>query len=244
MAVYKDKIATIRNRLKDWIINNPVGGYVENLDLDLLNRAQSWLCTYRPWDFLKKQTALTLSSTNIASLPDDCWQILEVYADVNGDGKPDWWYYQDDPDVSKRYVLNSTFDTATGHTWTITFPNTAVVLQALVLRYIASLADYEGTETDEYSFWPAELLLRCAQKIFLEENGIVNDNKNAIFASFNEQLKNFEQFAQKTNVAMDHTVKFRNGTPVKFFGHSMDGTRMRYSVTPYQPSSFFYGNRM
>lgn len=248
MAVYKDLISTLRGRLNDWLIVNPVGGNIANLDLDLLNRAQGWLCTYRPWDFLKKSAALTLGSSNIAVLPDNLWQILEVYADVNGDGKPDWWYYQDDPDISKRYVLNSTFDTTTGHVWTISFPSTAAVLQSLVVRYIASLPDYVGATSDgtpvvEYSFWPGELLLRCAQKIFLEENGIVNDNKNAIMVSFREQLTNFEQFAQKTNVAMDHTIKNRNGVPVKMFGHAMDGSKSRSGVGPYQPSTSFYGNR-
>ena len=109
------------------------------------------------------------------------------------------------------------------------------------MKYTAILPDFTGVDSlgvdiDEYSFFPPELLLRCAQKIHAEEKGMTGDNINATLLSFNEQLKIFETMAQFNNQQPDLTPKNKFGQPIKLYGHTLDGLNTRSGYSPYTPA--------
>lgn len=242
MAFNNGKISDIRNRLKDWIAYAYSSSYVPNLDLDLLNRANQWLQAYRQWDSLVKTISLTMDSTGrVAVLPSDVKSILEVFIDNLVVGKPTIWFYEDCPDVAFRYTKQYTYDKATGGSWTITFPSVSPLLSNPKMKYSVILPDFTGVDElgvdiVEYSFFPPELLLRCAQKIHAEEKGMTGDNINAVLMSFNEQLKIYETMAQFNNQQPDLTPKNKFGQPIKLYGHSMDGRNIRSGYSPYTPA--------
>lgn len=242
MAFNNGKISDIRKRLQDWLVYSVNGSNVPNLDLDLLNRANQWLQDYRRWDSLVKTITLTMDETGrVAILPTDVKAILEVFTDNLVVGKPTIWFYEDCPDVAFRYTKQMSYDKSTGGYWTITFPSVSPLLTTPKMKYISILSDFvgydsEGNEIVEYSFFPPELLLRCAQKLFAEEKGMTGDNINGVLASFNEQLKIYEQMAQFNNQQPDLTPKNKFGQPIKIYGHSMDGQNYRSGYSPYTPA--------
>lgn len=242
MSIWTGKISDIRNRLKDWLIYSASSSFVPSLDLDLLNRAKDWLQQYRNWDMLITTVTLTMDGTGrIAVLPTNLKSILEVYVDNLVVGKPTLWFYEDCPDVAFRYTKQWTYDKLTGGYWTITFPSVSPLLSTPKLKYIQLIEDYTGVDNagadiTEYSFFPPELLLRCAQKIHAEEKGMTGDNINAILNSFNENLRYFEQMAQYNNQQPDLTPKNKFGQPIKLYGHSADGLNTRSGYSPYSPA--------
>lgn len=241
MGLWNEPISTIRKRLTDWLIVSPTGGNVENLDLDLLNRANQWLQSYRQWDMLIKMVTLSLDASRTATLPTDLKSILEVYSDDANIGKPTIWFYEDCPDVAFRYTKSYVYDKSTGGYWTIQFPSVSPLLSNPKLKYVQVLPDFTGTDAmgaaiTEYSFFPPNLLLRCAQKIFSEEKGLTGDNINATLLSFREELAMFESVAQFNNQQPDLTPKNKYGMPIKIATYSMDGRGMRRSDSPYTPA--------
>ena len=237
--LFNADIATIRNRLKLTMAYNSQGGNVSNLDLDYINRAKDWLCQYRMWDFLIKYQTATVPDTRIVALPADLQTLVEVYIDINGDGKPDLWFYANSPDVMNRYVLIPTYDPATGETMSIQFPPNAYLTTTPTLKYVFKVADYTRTGT-EYSFFTPGLLLRTAQKIYVEDRGIDDAKGKFILSGFSEELRLYEQMVMYNNQEMDLTVKNRYGVPIKLYGQSLDGGTGRANPYPYLPSAAFY----
>lgn len=243
---WTEPISTIRKRLRDILVFSSVGNNVSNLDLDLLNRAQMWLSQYRQWDALVKVIPMTLDSTKSMVLPSDINAILEVYVDLAGIGKPTLWYYQNAPDIAQRYTIIDTFDSSTGHSWKISFPLYGVIQGPLYMRYSYNLADFVGTdeagnELVEYSFFPPNLLIRCAQKMHYEDKGITGDSVQVAINAFNEELRKFELNSQYNNQQLDLTIKNRYGMPIKIYGHSLDGANRAHSYSPYLPSTNVVG---
>lgn len=242
MGIWNGKISDIRARLRDWLIYSTSSGNVANLDLDLLNRANEYLQAYRSWDSLVKTVTLTLDGTGrSAVLPTDLKSILEVYVDNLVIGKPNFWFYENDSDVAFRYTKEYTYDKATGGYWTITFPSVSPLLNSPKLKYNVLLpsftgVDENGVEIDEYSFFPPELLLRCAQKIHAEEKGLSGDFVGLILQSFNEQIKIFETMAQANNQRPDLTPKNKFGMPTKISGHTLDGLNSYTGHSPWTPA--------
>lgn len=236
MSVWGESVTSILNRVKDIQIYSDTGNNVENYALDLLNRAQNWLCMYKQWDYLKKEVELTVDSDRIAQLPSDINVLIDVYDKVGGLGKPSRHYYPDAVDVSQRCELRCAFNTTTGHSWTLSFPSTALLSGQLYLLYMYNLADI--AESDTYTFFPGELLVRCAQKIHIEDKGLTGDTANLAIQAFNDQLRNFETNSQYVNHKMDLTIKNRWGDPLRLPGHRLDGQNS-YGTGPYPPSTYF-----
>lgn len=242
MAFNNGKISDIRKRLQDWLVYSVNGSNVPNLDLDLLNRANQWLQDYRRWDSLVKTITLTMDETGrVAILPTDVKAIIDVYVDSTVVGLPLIHFYEDDNDVAIKYTKQYTYDDTTGGFWTITFPSVSPLLSNPKMKYVSILPDFvgydnEGNEIVEYSFFPPELLLRCAQKLFAEEKGMTGDNINGILASFNEQLKIYEQMAQFNNQKPDLTPKNKFGMPTKIMGHTMNGMGYSGGHSPFTPA--------
>jgi hypothetical protein len=240
MGLLNEPISVIRNRLKSWLIYSANGSNVKELDLDLLNRANMWLQAYRQWDPLVATVTLTMVGRS-AVLPTDLKSILEVYVDNMVIGKPQIWFYENDNDVAFRYTKEYTYDPATGGFWTITFPTVSPLLTTPKLKYIKMLADFTGVDIGgnpivEYSFFPPNLLLRCAQKIFSEEKGLTGDNINAIVNSFKEELGIYEGMAQFNNQKADLSPHNKFGQPLHLNGYKMSGQQNRSGYSPYTPA--------
>lgn len=184
MTIRANTYDVISRRLEDWL-NTIGGGSVSNLPLDLLNRAQDWLGTYKPWDGLVKRAELTLSNGR-AVLPADWVMTLAVF-NADDSGYPTQYYYRDARQVGGYRVVSS-FDKDTGHVVEYEFfdaPSGPVYL-----LYQMDLGDFVGSGT-EYSFYPGELLLAIAQKIHIEETGLSGGETQVLLRKAEEQLDNY-----------------------------------------------------
>lgn len=236
MGLWNDPVDTIVNRLRDTLVFSDTGNHVSNYALDLLNRAQNWLSMNRQWDFLKKTATITLDSNRQAVLPSDLNSILAIYVDVSGIGKPTVYYNVESNDVSKRYEIFDTFSVDTGHVKTITFPSNAPVLGTLILLYTYNLPNIEAGQT--YTFFPSELLFRCAQKIHHEDKGTTGDSIEYTIKAFNELMDSFIRNSQYNNQNMDQTINDKYGNPLKIGGHLLGGYPSSKTFSPYQNSTF------
>jgi hypothetical protein len=109
------------------------------------------------------------------------------------------------------------------------------------LKYTAFLQDYVGYDADgneivEISFFPPNLVLRTAQKIFAEEKGVTGDNVQPILASWKEELRNYETSFQFNNQVADFTPKNKFGNPIHINGYSVDGSNYRPGHSVFTPA--------
>ena len=249
MAFFNEPVSKIRARLADWLDVSTNGGNTPNLDLDLINRAQQWLQAYRQWDGLVAIAVLTVQDNTINGVvypkssicPTDMKSILSIYVDSAVVGKPQIYFYEEDCDVAFRYTKQYFYDVAVGGYWLVSWPSVSPLLSAPKLKYVRILADFAGVDSEdkpiiEYSFFPPNLILRCAQKIHCEEKGITGDNVNPIFVSFQEELKMYESMSQFNNQKPDLTPKNKFGQPVKIYGHQLNGRQLRNGYSPYTPA--------
>jgi hypothetical protein len=239
MGTWNTPVSTIINRLRDIIIFSDTGNNIENLALDLLNRAQNWLSMYRQWDYLKKVTELTVGANHIAILPSDVNSIISIYSDIEGVGKPSIYYHLNANDIAERYELYDTFSVVTGHSWYVQFPSAVPILEPLFIAYTYNLADI--APTDSFTFYPSELLLRCAQKLHIEDKGLTGDSIDVALRAFHEQLDNFVRNSQHVNHKMDLSVKDKWGNPIKLQGYRHDGAAANGQFSSYKPSSILTG---
>lgn len=240
MSVWGETVASIINRVKDVIVWSSTGNNVENLPLDLLNRAQNWLCMYKSWDYLKKVVPLTISDNRTAQLPSDINVMLDIYSTLGDIGKPSIHYYPDAPDVAERCELFCDFTVTAGHSWYVQFPSEALVTGPLYLKYAYNLPDIEEPEpnVDTYTFFPGELLVRCAQKLHIEDKGLTGDSADLAIKGFNDTLRNFEVNSQFVNQKMTLGPTDKFGNPVRIPGHSLNG-QGNSGYSPYPRATFF-----
>ena len=238
MSVWNEPISLIRARLRDLTVFGGTGWNVPNYDLDLLNRAQMWLATYKDWTLLTKRSALTIESDRSALLPTDLNSIIAVYADLDGSGIPAVFYTLDDIDVAKRYLFENAYTKETGHSWRLRFPPNALLSGTVYIHYSFILPDFTGSETPEYSFFPPNLLLRCAQKMHCEDKGITEDSITICVNAFNEELRKFEMNSQLNNVVYDTVPHNAYGQPIKLPGYQLGRGSMPNYQAPYLPSTF------
>jgi hypothetical protein len=240
MSNWKEPISLIRKRLQMTMIFSAQGNAVENYDLDLLNRAQMWLSQYRPWDFLTRKISIVLSGSSF-NLPDDCNAILDIFStDISE--IPVIHFTKDAVDPTQSYSVETTFDKSIGQVWTVTFIAGIASISNLRLKYICNLPDFEGEDSEEneiveYSFFPPNLLLRCAQKMHIEDKGITGDSAQLALNAFEVELRKFEANSQYNNQAMDLTVKNHYGQPLKIAGSSLNGQRSISSYSPFSRST-------
>jgi hypothetical protein len=209
--------STFSKRLTDWL--NTSGGEVTNLTLDLLNRAQQWLCLYRAWDGLTVRTQLTLSDKDITLPSTFSGACVAVYTDSNGDGKPDKYYYRDG-EVGSGYRAQNTFAKATGHSWKFTF--FAAPASNPVVVFPVPLDDFAGTGT-EYSFFPTNLLLATAKKLHIEESDLVGPEYESILRAHDELLREFEHSHQHQNIEWRMRQLDTDGNEVGNEGYDLNG---------------------
>jgi hypothetical protein len=217
-AYTQDLYATIINRLNDWL--NVAGGNVSDIGLDLMNRAQARLQREVEWDgrIYRHTCVMTGLST---PMPDNFLQEVRVFHDLNGDGKPDYFYYQNG-DAQNGYKKEDVFALATGHVITFTFFSP---LQGTpIVEYIPVLADFTGTGT-EYSYFPGELILKLAQLIHSEEmpDDMTNGGLKAIEKSYQMQLQEYRRAHYGANRDTKRIITDYHGNSIRPGNMSLDG---------------------
>jgi hypothetical protein len=213
MALYSE----IKPRLSDFLTVSD-GGSVSNIAKDLLNRAQQRLWGDGDWRGLIKNAALTVDPiTFLASAPADFGRALSLFWDTNNDGIAEGFFDLGGGNNEADFAeIRETFDKATGYDTKIYFGR--VPSYTPILKYMATLPDFEETDSQgnalvEYSFFPAELLIRCAQVINLEEHG---SRGNEFQACMNAYVQQFVQFRQqdKKGFSQLRQMKDSQGQPV------------------------------
>lgn len=230
MAYHSDLFSEIKNRLTDWL--ESTGGAVTALEKDLLNRAQRSLWNNAPWDYLVKTQALALTN-KAATLPADFGKVLSVWHDSDGDGRPDFYYYNSSRYADNGYYIRDAFAKATGHAWTITF--FAAPSNTPYLEYQATLANFADSGT-EYSFFPGDLLLLKAQEIHITEMGLVGSEYQAIKTRLEEELRDYKQAHQWINHDPRVVQNDWHGDPIEVPNYALDGSASVVSIDDHDPS--------
>jgi hypothetical protein len=226
-----DTYGSIKARLDDWLECS--GGSVANLSLDLLNRAQRSLCLYLPWDYLIKTQALVLTGKT-APLPLNFDKMIDVYSDSDGDGKPDFHFFNNSSYADNGYKIVDLFTAQSGHALSITFY--ASPSNQPYIKYQASLSDFNGITEGLYSFFPGDLLLLEAQYIHITEMGIVGPEYNTISTRRDEQLRDYRQ--AHMNIGQDQRMVQNDiqGAPIEFESYSLDGNTAGFRSDNHLPS--------
>jgi len=218
--------ATAYNRMKDWLIESNSGGAVTDLARDLLNRAQEELRMYRMWEELSKREALTVNAQKVAFLPDDCGEVLGIYHDSDGDGRPDYWYWNRSKRPDDGYFSINDFDRLGGYQRSFQFYNAPS--HTPILWYVRTLEEFEGTglasDDKEYSFFPLDLLLVTAQVIHRGEEDVVDGSIGVLQARKNQLLTDYEEAHQWINTDLRMDVNDVDGNEVIIEEYSLLGT--------------------
>lgn len=214
-----DTYSGIKNTLSDWL--QAEGSAVIDLELSLINRAQAYLARYRAWDDLKKRLTLSFDSDGktVSNFPSDIQAITECGLDTDGDGRLDYLFFRDDVTPGRGYYLEPGFTKAAGHSWTMKFMDPPSGNPVLIYQML--LPDFTGEGT-EYSFFPTELMIKTAQKLFIEDSG-AHDEYGVIDKAFREQMRDYEQMHQYQNTAMKMVPLDNWYNEIEFDDHALDG---------------------
>lgn len=183
---WTDKAELTFLRLKDWL--NRTSGETPNLHVDLVNRATDWLWSKYLWEFLVKDASLTLDANREASLPADFGKVVKVF-NGNGTGIEDYRYFANHEDYARRYDLVTAFDKATGHAWKLRFASAHG--SSIYCRYQQGWTQYSSEDASSYLLFPAELTLRTAQKLRMEDKGATGPEWEIINSAAREALDTF-----------------------------------------------------
>lgn len=225
MGAFNSVVSDIKNVLSDWL--NVRGGDVSDLPLSLINRAIEQLWLYRPWDLLRKTITLSLDSNNSTSLPVDFGRMIYVGYDQDGDGVIDWFFFNECRNVDKRYDLESAFSTTTGFTLSIRFPKSPI--NTTKMRYVVSIGSV--TNDTDYLFFPAQLVLRTAQKIHAIDKSISGLEVNAINQDYDNLLRDYEQAYYHIDRSMEKFQQDNYYNLIDNNNYSLDG-----NITGYVPN--------
>jgi hypothetical protein len=217
MGAFDSKVSDIKSELNDWL--NVRGGEVQDLALSLINRAIDSLWRYRAWDLLIKNHTFTLDSNNQSLMPADFGRIIFVGYDSNGDGVPDWFFFNGCKDTGKRYDLTTTFSKTTGLALTIKFPSTPSANP--VMKYVIGLDKVE-IDTD-YLFFPSTLVLRAAQKAHAIDKSISGLEVNAINNDYDALLRDYSHAYYHIDRSMEMFQQDKYFNAISNEGYSLDG---------------------
>lgn len=219
MSINSETYLDIKNRLSDWLRNT--GGDIENLPLDLLNRAQNRLTEYRRWTDMMRTASLEAVSgeNNAYYLPSDMAAFVTIFFDSDNDGRPDKYFYRH-ARHDNGYEIRDDFDKSTGHSWVVTFYNSPS--EAPKAYYQKRLDDFTGEGT-EYSFFPGELLLKCAEVIHIEETGLTGAEVQVLRNTYFELLKDYEQAHHNVNNDLVMEINDVTGNHISTEGMDLQG---------------------
>lgn len=218
MGYHADTYTEFQNRIQDWLNAAGTGANISDLPLDLANRAQMWLTMYKPWSDMIKVTTLTVTD-NEASMPSDFARLVSVYYDVDSDGKPEGYYYNQGR-INGGYKLVDSFTKDSGHSRKIVFFNT--LSQTPVLKYQFKLDDFTGSGT-EYSFFPGNLLLRTAQRLHIVETGLTDREMLILIDEQKKDLRDYEQAHHYVDAEMRLSINDDNGLEIDTYAVDLAG---------------------
>jgi hypothetical protein len=236
-SLHSDLYATIKNRLSD-VLNIGDNGAVADPVKEYANRAQRRLWQESDWDALIKESALTIATGNLASVPLDFGREVTMYQDTNGDGKPDFFYYKDGRARGGYKVVNTFVKSGTGAGNTLKFQFYQAPASTVYLRYMVKLDDFTGSG-DEYSFFPADLVVITAQMIHMTEAGIDPNQLQAIKDERQRQINIYRAEALNNNQDTAREIKDASGNTVIMDTPLLDGSS-NDQVGAY-PSSYDHG---
>jgi hypothetical protein len=222
---YDETYGNIANRLKDWLQASSTGRNVTDVVKDLINRANYWLTLYKPWTNQMKDADLTLVSGKTYSFPSDYAKVGLFGFDIDGDGMYDGYYWRHGSS-DDGFVLNDDYTPAAGHSFTITFYIN--VSQAPRVRYQYVLPDWDGTSTGYFSFYPADLLLRVAQTLRLEDKKANPTEYKNIYNSRNELINMYKKAYLWVVSDMTREVRDYFGRKICLPETDMSGERTTY----------------
>lgn len=228
--IFSDLYSEVASDFTNWV-QAEGSSSTPDLALRYLNRAQNvlWSNPVNGWDYLiVDRVPLVLGGdTGLeVTLPTECKKIIAVYIDNNGDYRPDIYYYKDGRLVF-GFQFTANFDKATGQAHKIKFYY-APAGQPYV-KYQKTLADFVGGETPEYSFFPGELLLLCAQSIRTREKGLVQEQQ-LIDLEYRKLLKEFKAQAQHNCEDYGIEINDANGMPINIPDFRMGSGTMTRQV--------------
>jgi hypothetical protein len=210
--LFSELYSDIANDFNNWV-QAEGSSYTADLALRYLNRAQNtlWMNPVNGWDYLiVDRVALTIGTDLVATLPDECRKVIAIYVDMNADGKPKIYYYKDGR-IMFGFRFTDTYSAAAGHAFSVKFFYSPIGGTAY-LRYQKTLPDFTGTG-NEYSFFPGELLLLCAQVIRTREKGMIQEY-SVLDKEYRHLLKDFKQQHQHNCEEISVEINDANGTPI------------------------------
>jgi len=144
--------------------------------------------------------------------------IYRVYEDQDGDGLPDFFYYENTTNTTGGYYITETYTKTAGWSRTIIFYNAPS--STPYMDYIQALEDFVADDTG-YCFFPGELLLATAKMLQIEDDGrIGTDEYKLMYNRFQEEERDFTQ-AQVENHDMRMEVKDDSGKRVGVESYSL-----------------------
>ena len=220
MGYQTETYDVISKRLGDWL--EATGGEIENLPLDLLNRAQNKILSEDQWadTMASAQLAPVVGEERTYYLPTDMATLFFIFTDSDGDGKPDNYMYRQSR-RNKGYEERDRFAIATGHSRVVTFYMEPTYAPRAF--YQKRLADFTDVTTPQYSFFPGELLLRAAQVIHIEENGIVSAEVQILRSSYADELKKYREAHHNVNADLTMDLKDSQGYQVYLESADLQG---------------------
>jgi hypothetical protein len=213
--VFSDKLSDIAPSFESWCDSSSTGGeYITDLTVEYANRAQEalWFDPPMGWDYLTKTAELTLGGTSglEVTLPADFGVLLQVYSDTDRDGKPDYYYFKDGR-LLEGFKFNDAFTKAAGHVFSLQFYQSPMM--PLFAKYQAKLEKFEGSEEEEYSFFPKNLLLRKMQHLRCLDKGMLDEWK-ALSVDFERDLAKFKSQHQNIVASPEMQLNDASGSPV------------------------------
>jgi hypothetical protein len=217
-------LTNIKPVMTDWLTNSLSGNSVTDLVLDYTNRAQQSLWAEKPWTHLEKFISITPDSNNQYTLPTGAdarvGKIVRIGEYLDNELQ---YEYKEGDNPTYGYSIDWDFTKAAGYAGVITF--NYVVGSNIKLTYIKALDIFTGTGT-EYSYFPAILILLAAQRISALEKGNVGEFQG-ITASYDRELKKFENATQNVNADTRPILRDRAGNKVQTPHFSLGGTPER-----------------
>lgn len=201
----------LSKRFNGWLETSSEGEFIADLALDYINRSVQALLLEAPrgWDYLTdNRYALTLSGLS-APLPDDCGVLLKVFCEV-GSSKP-YIYYSNDGSFSDGFRIVNTFSKDSGFSGS-TIEFFAPTPSDPMISYQKTIEAFEGTG-DEYSPFPAELVILMAQKIRCRENAMLDEWK-VLSGDYEATLAQFKAKHQNVVGGVDMSIADAFGSEV------------------------------
>ena len=220
---YKGLLANVYNRFLDWAddVENS-GDNITNVAIDYINRAQEEIRAHRLWEELITREPLTVTN-RVASLPSDLGEIVSIGGDSNGDGKIDFYYYQDSNDEDKGYYITNTYTKAAGKSQTLTFYLSPQYTP--ILLYVKTLEDFTAAEatggTDIYLFYPESLMLAKAKEIYLLDGDLIGDELTAVQNEVRNKMADYEAGHQYVNIDIKRDMLDDEGQIVDMEGYDI-----------------------